>query len=74
MADNYSILTQKQSTVINPTGNGFLAVWEVTYKVTDGPSKGTTAVVEVPDDEHDAAHVKEAIEDKIAQLDAIAAL
>lgn len=74
MADNYTVLTQKQSTVINPTGNGFLNVWEITYKVTSGPSRGTTALVEVPEDEHDAVHVKQAIEDKIAQLDAVAGL
>lgn len=74
MADNYTVMSQTQSTVINPSGRGFLNVWEVTYRVTDGPSKGTTAVVEVPDDEHDAAHVRQAIEDKIANLDAISAL
>lgn len=74
MADNYQIMSQKQSVSISPSGTGFTDVWEITYRVTDGPSKGTTATVTVPDDEHDAAHVKQAIEDKIASLDAISSL
>lgn len=74
MADNYSILGQKQSTEVNPAGTGFMNVWEITYRVTDGPSKGTVATVTVPDEDHNADYIKGAIEEKIAKLDAIAGL
>lgn len=74
MADNYTITSQKQATELNPNGTGFQEVWEITYRVTDGPSKGTVATVSVPEDQHDADHVKAAIEDKISSLDSIASL
>lgn len=74
MADNYTILTQKQNTTINPAGTGFSDVWEITYRVTDGPSKGTTGTVTVPEDDHNADYVKRAIEAKISDLDAVSSL
>jgi hypothetical protein len=74
MADNYKILSQKQNISLNPSGTGFVDVWEITYQVTAGPSKGTTATVEVPDNDHNADYVKQAIEDKITALDAISGL
>jgi hypothetical protein len=74
MASNYTILSQSQSTEINPTGTGFMNVWEITYKVTDGPSKGTTATVTVPEEDHNASDVSKAIEAKIQALDEIANL
>lgn len=74
MADNYVILSQRADVQINPAGIGFQDVWHITYRVTDGPSKGTTATVVVPDSDHNATYVKQTIEDKIKQLDAIAAL
>lgn len=74
MADNYQILGQRADVSISKTGIGFDDVWHITYKVTDGPSRGTVATVEVPDAEHNAAYVKQTIEDKIKHLDAIASL
>lgn len=74
MASPYKILSQKQNVQINPQGTGFQNVWEVSYQVTDGPSKGTTGTVSVPEDDHNAAYVQKAIEDKISSLDAISSL
>lgn len=74
MADTYKILSQKPASTINPAGTGFMEVWEITYKVTSGPASGTVATVQVPDDEHDVAHVKDAIETKIEALGQIAQL
>lgn len=74
MADNYIITSQKQDVRINPAGTGFENVWEVTYKVTSGPSRGTSATVTVPEEDHNATYVKQAIEDKIAALDEVANL
>jgi hypothetical protein len=74
MADNYQITGQTQKININPAGTGFQDVWEVTYKVTSGPSKGVQGMVTVPEEEHDAQHVKAAIESKISDLDEIASL
>lgn len=74
MAANYAILSQKQSVEINAQGTGFQNVWEVTYKVTAGPSKGTVGTVSVPEEDHNAAYVGQAIADKISQLDDVAKL
>lgn len=74
MADKFQIIAQRQNVEINAQGTGFQNVWEVTYKVTDGPSKGTVGTVSVPEQDHNAKYVNDAIGAKIAQLDAIAAL
>lgn len=74
MADTYKVLSQRQSVTINPAGNNFVDVWEVTYEVTSGPSKGTVASVEVPDRDHNAKYVDNAIREKIADLTAIHSL
>lgn len=74
MADNYVILDQEPKVNVTPGRAGFQDVWQITYRVTDGPSKGTVAYVTVPEEEHTAAYVKAAIEAKIAQLDAVASL
>ena len=74
MADSYTVLSQKQNTTINPAGSGFIDVWDISYRVTSGPSKGTMGTVSVPEEDHNADYVKKAIEEKIAALDAIAGL
>ena len=74
MADTYQVISQKQNTQINPAGTGFEDVWEITYKVTSGPSKGTTATLTVPEEDHNAKYVSTAIKAKIAHLDAIAGM
>lgn len=74
MADNYSILNQRPDVELSDTGTGFQDVWRITYKVTGGPSTGTVGTVSVTNDKHNAAYVKQAIEAKIASLDAIASL
>lgn len=72
MADNYNILSQKQNVQINPSGTGFEDVWEITYKVTAGPSKGTVATLTVPEEDHNPKYITTAIMAKIATLDQIA--
>lgn len=74
MAANYQILAQSQSQELSATGMGFQDVWNISYKVTDGPSKGTVASVTVPESEHNVDAVQSAIEAKISDLDAIASL
>lgn len=74
MADNYVILNQKQGSDISPAGLGFIDVWHITYRVTAGPSKNTVATVTVPEEDHNAAYIKQTIEDKIKALDAIHSL
>jgi hypothetical protein len=74
MADNFKILYQKQGTQINGQGNGFDDVWNISYQVTSGPSKGTVATISVPDEDHNAAFVSSAIADKISALDDVASL
>lgn len=74
MADTYSILSQSPGTEPNPAGTGFMDVWNITYKVTSGPAKGTTATLQVPEEDHNAAYVDQAIQDKIQTLGDIAGL
>jgi hypothetical protein len=74
MASSYSIVSQKQNVEMNAQGTGFQHVWEVTYKVTSGPSKGTVGTVSVPEEDHNATYVDNAISTKIGQLDAVASL
>lgn len=74
MADNFVIVNQRQNVQISPAGLGFIDVWEITYRVTDGPSKGTTATVTVPEEDHNAKYIRQTIDDKIAQLDAVHSL
>ena len=70
----YSITSQSQSTEINPAGNGFIPVWNITYKVTSGPATGTSGTVQVTEDQHNSVSVKAAIEAKIKALSDIASL
>lgn len=74
MNDKFQVIAQRQNVEINAQGTGFQNVWEVTYKVTDGPSKGTVGTISVPEQDHNAKYVNDAIAAKVAQLDAIAAL
>lgn len=74
MADSWKILSQKPGTEISPSGTGFDDVWNVTYQVTSGPAKGTTGVISVPEEDHNAAFVKSAIDDKVSDLNEIANL
>lgn len=74
MASNYNIVSQSQTVQINPAGTGFEDVWEVTYKVTSGPARGTVATVTVPAEDHNADAVQSAIESKITDLEGVAKL
>ena len=74
MAANYFITGQKQDININPIGSGFMPVWEVSYKVTDGPARGTTGMITVPEEDHNAEYVNREITNKIETLGNIAAL
>lgn len=74
MADTYTILSQSQSQEINPSGTGFMEVWNITFKVTSGPAKDNTGSVQVSAGDHNAAHVKTVIDEKVKDLSEIAAL
>lgn len=75
MASNYQVVSQSQATELNPTGTGFMDVWNVAVKVTAGPSRGTVFTMPFSEDEHNSTDtVKSAIESKIATLDANASL
>lgn len=74
MAEQYRITSQRPTTEINPSGMGFRSVWEIHYEVTAGPARGTTAYVTVPDEDHNADYIKDAIETKLKALHEIASL
>lgn len=74
MAANWKILSQTQAPEISPTGTGFEDMWTIKYQVTAGPSKGTIGQVQVPEEDHNADFVSDAINAKVADLDAVASL
>lgn len=74
MASNYKITGQKQDVQINPAGSGFVNVWDIGVNVTSGPSRGANFTVTVPESDHNAQYVGQAIEDKIATLDEVSSL
>lgn len=74
MASDYVIQAQSQSTELDQVGGNFHEVWQVRFKVTDGPAKDTVGVLSFPESDHTADVVKAAIEKKIADLQAVASL
>lgn len=72
--ETYQILSQAPTTEIDPTGRGFVEVWEIAYKVVGGPANGTVGRITVQNSDHNAAYVDRAIKSKIAELHNIAAL
>lgn len=74
MSADYSVTSQEENTVIAPSGKGFMKVWDVSFRVTSGPARGAVGTVSVPDEDHNAEYVKQAIEDKVASLHSVASL
>jgi hypothetical protein len=74
MSADYAVTGQKQNQQINPTSSGFQDVWEVSYKVTAGPARGTVGTVTIPQEDHNADYVRQAIEDQISNLHQVASL
>jgi hypothetical protein len=74
MAQDYRVISQRQTSQLNPGASGFENVWEITYRVTDGPAIGTVGTVTVNENDHNADAIASAIEAKISDLHAIADL
>jgi len=74
MAKDYTVMGQRQVTNINPMGTGFSHDWEVTYKVTSGPAKGSTSTVTIPQEDHNADYVDGAIREQMSNLHGVASL
>ena len=72
--ETYEILSQAQTTEIDPTGRGFREVWEITYKVVGGSANGAIGRITVQDSDHNADYVDRAIKAKLAALHSVAAL
>lgn len=76
MADSWVIVQggQSQSVELQPGGLGFRDVMEVKFQVTDGPAKGTYGQVQIPLAVYSPDYVRDVIEDRVAQLNAVAGL
>jgi len=74
MASDYQVLGQKPVMNINPAGTGFANDWEITYKVTSGPARGSVSTVTVPESDHNADYVDAAIREQMDRLHGIAGL
>ena len=75
MADQmYQILSQVPTTEIDPSGRGFMEVWEITYKVIGGAASGTVGRITVQNSDHNPTYVDRTIKSKIQALHDIASL
>lgn len=74
MTSPYVITAQAPDQELNDAGTGFVNGWRVSYKVSDGPAKGTVGWVWVTNADHTAEIVSNMIEAKVNDLDAIAKL
>ena len=74
MAQDYRVIGQRQEMNINPAGTGFTNDWAITYMVTDGPAKGSTATITVPAADHNANYVDKAIRERLSHMNDIASL
>jgi hypothetical protein len=72
--DNYTVTAQRQHEQINPSQTGFQWVWDISYKAIGGPANGQTGMITVPDSDHNAAYVDQAIRDKLSTLHGVASL
>ena len=74
MADTWMVTSQTQRDVLNPAGNGFDAVMDITFSVTSGPAQGTSGSVRIPVTQYDADTVRQAIDAQVSNLHEVAAL
>ena len=74
MADNWHIVKQEQDTELSETGPGFEHVWVVTYKIDDGPARGTRGQVRIPFDQHNKDTVLRAISAQVHHIEQVASL
>ena len=72
--ETYEILSQSPTTEIDPSGRGFMEVWEIAYKVIGGPANGTTGRITVQNSDHTPAYVDRTIKAKLQALHDIASL
>lgn len=72
--ETYQILSQSPTTEIDPSGRGFMEVWEISYKVIGGPANGTIGRITVQNADHNAAYIDRTIKAKLAALHDIASL
>lgn len=70
----YEITSQAPTTELDASGRGFVNVWEISYKVTSGPARGTIGRITVQNSDHNAAYVDRTIREKISALHEIASL
>ena len=68
MAETFKLISQSQSNEINPAGTGFVAVWNITAKVTSGAAKDSMVTIQVPESEHNAETVGKMLAAKVADL------
>jgi hypothetical protein len=74
VAETFKLVSQTQTSEVNPAGTGFHTVWNVRFEVTSGPARGSQAILQFPEDEHKADIIGKAIADKVSDMTAIAAL
>lgn len=74
MADKWIVTSQNLDQVLSDTGTGFEKVWQVNYKVTEGPAKGTRGHVVIPVAEYSADTVFKTISAAVYHVDQVAGL
>ena len=70
----WHVKNQKQDTVLDDQGPGFMTVWEITYVIDDGPAQGVQGVVRIPVSRFNADTVRATIDAAVFHVVQVAGL
>ena len=70
----WHIVKQELTTDLPEGSSGFVRVWEVTYRIDDGPAAGTQGMVRIPVEQFNADTVRATVEAMIAHNHAVGGL
>lgn len=70
----WHVTSQNLTSNISDSGTGFDSVWEVRYRIDNGPAVGQSGMVRVPAGQYNAANVKAAIDAQVYHVHSVASL
>ena len=62
MSKDYVLKPPRQDTELSESGTGFVTVWQVPYRIIDGPATGTEGYVRIPAAQYSPDFVGAAVE------------
>jgi hypothetical protein len=74
MADTWIITGQRQTTTLAGNGNGFVDIWEITFRITGGPAQGSNGTFRIPADLYNVDNVRAGVQAQADQMSGVAGL